>query len=406
MKFDFSCIVRTITLTFGLLKMQPAIASTFVGNGGNASNLDLKIALGLIEESMKNLSEEDVADLCVCDEEFMYLKSCKILEKLTKNQQEFCQQTLFKNSKMISKMASTTSPIQFVWTDNTIETEKNSDGRERPVHAVSNRNKKTITLNEEKFVELSPTARVSLLVHEFLHFAEFSTENKFPQDHEKLGPFSSTAEAFDTCGAAVQAWAEETDTKGPQSSLTGVSRAYKKHWITLSLSPIQVVATPEHGMVHDGSLGGFSLEYSHNFKIFQPYIQMAYQEKGDEEHRSTSTVGELKVSHDSTQYSLGTMIRFFPFDWPATRWSQFHLLVGLGLQHDSHRYKITDGETTIRSNAQSMGYRLSLGARAPLANNIWVHLAYAYTGTQLDFKELKTKIQSITQFDLGLSYGW
>ena len=47
----------------------PGFAGTFVGNGGNAGDLELKVALKQLEASLKAISESESQDeFCLCNE--------------------------------------------------------------------------------------------------------------------------------------------------------------------------------------------------------------------------------------------------------------------------------------------------------------------------------------------------
>ena len=144
-----------------------AKASTFVGNGGNAGDVELQVTITQLTKTLTDIAnrgEDHEGKLCKCEKVLNSHKICDSLQALNQRQVYYCGDTLSKNASDIVKLIQSKEGVQVVWTSERIDVlEKNG---ERQADAVAQQNGKLgskIYLNKEQFLSLTDYERIFLI---------------------------------------------------------------------------------------------------------------------------------------------------------------------------------------------------------------------------------------------------
>src|SRR5262245_32424429 len=86
--------IRWILLVFVLpTYAAPISQNTFVGNGGNAGDLELEITLKQISSTADSIDDK-TKDLCICPEAYYERPIGRYLQDLTVQQKDYCEKKL------------------------------------------------------------------------------------------------------------------------------------------------------------------------------------------------------------------------------------------------------------------------------------------------------------------------
>ncbi len=163
-------------------------ASTFVGNGGSPGDVELLVAKKQITETLEIIGAKDFSQgsLCQCVADFQNDSLCEPLRSLNPEQRKYCVEVTSEKAKTLSTLISTEGKVSFLWTHDRIEVVEGKN--RRAVDAASNREKMEITVNQNRFLDMSASERIFLLTHELLHLTEIN--GKPLTDEGPLGPFT------------------------------------------------------------------------------------------------------------------------------------------------------------------------------------------------------------------------
>lgn len=163
-----------------------AQASTFVGNGGNAGDVEWLVTLNQIDLALKWVEGLDPKQLCVCTETYANHRTCDILNALSPTQVKFCRDTLSGQLPALRELVSSSDRARVNWTYDPIEVREN--GRLRAVDAVTDRQQNKISTNPDKFRSMTPNERIFLIAHELFYLTDLN--QKPMEDVGAVGPFT------------------------------------------------------------------------------------------------------------------------------------------------------------------------------------------------------------------------
>ncbi len=95
--------MKKIIIILLLFLQSITFASTFIGNGGNAGDLELEVSRNIIVKTLSAISKEKGSDvpLCTCPENLKGLPLCQGIANLNENQVQFCQKLIKDNATLI-----------------------------------------------------------------------------------------------------------------------------------------------------------------------------------------------------------------------------------------------------------------------------------------------------------------
>jgi hypothetical protein len=379
-----------------------ADASTFVGNGGNSANLDLALTLAEIRKTNELIFEDPKStERCTAEDRHQQYAFWAVLDNLTKKQREFCAEFVLKHSKKIASLAAADGSISFVWSPTDIEI-KTESGLKK-VQAVANFINRTITIDEDKFIELTETKRVALITHELFHFVK--VDEKPLGDSGKIGPFKTTGQLLDVAGSAIASWSESDGIIGSYGMLNDLSRAFHSWWITMETISIDLGEDNASKLLTSGNMSGDRFTLRKQFSAIGVYLSQSTLSETVYAGYSDYT---LDIEHKSSFTEAGITYRAFVSRNPMSYFGQFHFLFTLGGEFGKHEVSYSDGYTTFSDTAEGKGAKLSVDAMFPLYYGFWINVGYGLRQHSYEFETLDIKIDDSlsTQTTMGLSYAF
>lgn len=362
-------------------------ASTWVGNGGGAGDVELAVTEKQIEETFTSLRKRvDSGDssLCSCSKRFAHRAICEPLNNLSEKEAEFCAKAMITQS---SDVASLVKRVSFKWTNDPIQV---SEGKEiRAVDAVTDPDQKTITLNLRRFLRMSQFDRVFLLTHELLHLTTLN--GKRMEDVGPIGPFEGAnggRRLLNAMGAAAAVHQLEMprEVKKYRARLYG-SKAWKRFWFELSLGKADYLGDDDQT---------FQSDAFRRFQIGFRYVlgNWSFGTSYRHEHNKETVLSGVNVFEKVDMYSLAAGYRLFLFGQPWGFWGQSHFLIQGSLDFVQAQTEIHDAFVGSKHKADAIGGTLSVSYYQPIFVGFWAHVGtaleyhpYSYKNINLEYKD-------------------
>ncbi|MGZ3805891.1 MAG: hypothetical protein ACXVB4_16870 [Pseudobdellovibrionaceae bacterium] len=386
--------------------VQQSTASTFVGNGGNAGDIELQMTLGQLQKSLEYIErDKDVAEqnLCVCPSRFEGRPLCDFLNHLNSEQVRFCSKYLRLKAADMARMVDQKSELNFSWTHQEIEVQE--EGKLRGADAVTDVKNASITINQKRFLDMDENERVFLLGHELFHLTTF--QGKPLQDEGEIGPYKGSdggRQFINAMAATVVLQANEYDVFKTYESAEKRSKSYKKHWLTLgyeSLSTENDTETAFDIMQVNGGQIEYRYQWTPKIGLLARYSSL----KGNK-----GILSSIQATENRNILGLGMAYRWFPFSNPLTHWGQSHFVFSGSFNFLSANYELHDASTGTTANATAMGYALACNYYIPFDSGFWGYGGVGYSNLHhsfnLDNQVTLNYKNNGTNFVLGVSYGF
>ncbi|OFZ28939.1 MAG: hypothetical protein A2622_12635 [Bdellovibrionales bacterium RIFCSPHIGHO2_01_FULL_40_29] len=386
-------------LVMSYLVPSLALSSTFVGNGGNAKDLELNISLKVISQTLDVIKPDIKSELCLCPDSLSSYPVCRSLEKLTKKQIEFCQNFLVENASEISSRIKKTT--QFVWTENSIYVKEK--GQNLSVDAITEFKENRITIQKNRFIALPSYERNFLISHEIFHL---STWNKKPiQDEQIIGPFNSETggrELLNAAAASIVVLSNSKRIAQQHVSDLNRSRKNKKYWIQLDYSgfkaqeDLDTLYIPEdyRGYVFTGK---YYFTEEAGF-----FAKMAHYSA------EKTTLDTIKTSDSQNLFGIGGVYRFSPSTNEMSFWGQSYIEGALSFDFLTSEFKLDEDPLHVQEKASSNFLTVQCTYFMPLEHDLWLQAGLGYNSPRYSLnKEVDaeySKGRLIT--NLGVSYAF
>lgn len=375
--------MKRLTPTLILLIALQAHASTFVGNGGGAGDIELGVTKAQIKEAFSAVDKrrEEDFDWCACKESYSGRSICEALNGLSEAQTKFCSKAMRSQASEIVKLVQDKTVV-VQWTRDTIEVGDNK----RAVDAVTDPEKRTITVNLERFLDMKPYERIFLLTHEYLHLTKF--DGKFVDDSGPQGPFEGEEggrKLLNAMGAAasVTPWDLPSEVKTYSGRLKR-SQAWKPFWIEAS-----------GGKANSDSQGTFASDDFNRSEIMGRYVLGNFILALGVGHQQSTfkTLTSIDVKETRDTVSLGAGYRFFFFRDPMSYWGQSHLVTLLSAEYMNAKLSLKDPFTSSDDKASKLGGSLAVRYYFPILWGFWgfaggtyQYLPYSYDSVNVKYK--------------------
>ncbi len=390
-----------LVLTMAAFLGVTSFASTFVGNGGNSTDVELQVTLNQIKKSLSDIQNKMDIDhkLCTCDESLQGHRVCENLKVLSLEQKGFCQKKLSDSAAAILKLLDDPTGVQIIWTLESMQVIEKGGGREAEGVAVPSEQK--IFLNREQFVGLKDYERIYLLTHELGHLISF--DKKYIKDDEKIGPFKQSdggRQFLNTLGSAVAMKSLEVGLVEEYEPSLRRSNTYKPHWLTLSLGSDSKHSDESAFAIKKYT--GMQVEYRQqldaNWGVSGGFRQM----KGSETFFGiANTESILNLWNAKANY------RLMPFSNPLSLWGQSHFIFSAGLEFGKAEMVINDSFTSENDQAKLMSPIFSAHYFLPANEGFWFQLGLIATAYNYEFEKIGFKSQSNQlHYEAGVSYGF
>jgi len=238
---------------------QASRQSTFVGNGGNAQDLELASALAVVSSTAAGI-EESSEGLCGCPDQWSQNDLCRVLRDLSAPEKKLCREALITHADELAKLSSRDSDVNFVWSERPISA-KEGTAPERSVDAVTQPDKRTVIINRERFYQLPISFRVALLTHELMHMVKH--DGHLINDETSAPPFKNGRAFLDVMGAAVAVEANQKGTVQAGVKVMAVSKSRKNHWVSMNFGTIDHDSKSSKALLKTKQSGLSSLDYTY-----------------------------------------------------------------------------------------------------------------------------------------------
>ncbi len=374
-----------------LFFIASAKASTFVGNGGNAGDIELNVALHHTEEALAQISALKNSQLCQCAESFENHAVCESLKRLNPEQKNFCAAQIREVTPALLERLK--GEIQVEWTDDSMQV-KDASGL-HSADAVTRDQK--MVVNRDRFVQMQPYERVFLLTHELLHTISYA-------DDGSVGPFTgasggkalinSMAAATVMMGVRGYVFEKYSDSLSrPQGS--------RKIWVDLD------VQSTEGGNKDNTTFAikkTAQTQLSGRYYLWGPLGVMLSFRSGS---GKKTVYGSVEASEKQTMLGVGATYRWFLFSDPLSFWGQTHLVANALIESVSSEYEVKDAYVGTKDEVSSTGVRLEVNYYLPIAYGIWGFVGAGYQTHQYSYSKINLNYdQNQMSGSIGVSYGF
>lgn len=385
--------------------MNPqTFASTFIGNGGQAGDVELAVSLKQLRsavERIESIKQDDPnKHLCECPEDYSDHNLCEVIEKLNVEQKRFCDKFIL---KQLSKLDKASTETQFEWVESSM-LNKNKLGV-RVVDAVAQKDKKKIYIDQVRFIDLTPSKRLFLLTHELFHMDSY--ENINLDDEDKIGPFTNEYGVRDLLNAAAAGIVLTSIDENVFQSYSGYlnqSRSTKKHWLSLTSPSAQLLEVRKTNF--DTKLSqGHRLSYQYQPDSFYNFgfILHLQTQKG-----SKTIFDSVKIEQSNATSSIGVSYRYFIFNHldPLSHFWNTFMQFELLYERLDGKFSMKDERTSLESQTSSISPAGRLSLYAPIKYNFWINAGIDYSQHKLYYSEFDYTLEkNTTSFYLGVTYG-
>jgi len=386
-----------------ILSPPAAQASTFVGNGGGAGDVELAVTKKQIEEAftaIKKRAGDDEINWCRCNRVYENRSVCQPLRSLSQEQRKFCSDTLVKQAPEIIRLVTHPSAVSIRWTHDEIRVADR--GETRAVDAVTHREKREMTINLKRFLQLKPFERVFLLTHELMHLTEVN--GKPLNDEGAIGPFKGEEggrEFLNAMGSAIAVLPGEYpgDVKRYRAKLMR-SKSWKPVWLDINVGQANFSGGKPTGTFAADDFARVQL--TARYALGNWVLAGSYRSENNEER----VLDTIDVDERKYIYSLGLGYRIFPFGDPETFWGQSHFLLQGLIDYVRADLKLTDG-IQFKESAKAWGGSFSVNYYVPIFWGFWGYGGVAYEVHPYKYKNVNLEYKkNLLSHYLGVAYAF
>lgn len=382
------------------LKIQSAVASTFVGNGGNVGDVELQTSVRQLRDTLdiirKNLNDPEMK-LCTCYPEMEGRPACAILQNLNADQRRMCVVYIRAQADVMANMLHANESVHFSWTHEPIDVSEN--GGVRGADAVTDLARKTITINQESFVSRNPMERLFLVSHEIFHL--FSYEGKPLRDEGAFGSFKGSSGGRDFINAMAATIVSEAYTDQVFAKYAGTldrSQVHSKTWLTIGALSQNSFA---EGTYAQKDLKG--VEFGIRYQLTSEWGLVAGYDSLEAKKTILTTI---ESSQKNRIFSAGLSYRLIPFADPTTFWGQSNFVVSAEFQTLKTEYHLKDPFVGMDDSKSSNGLTLKGKYFIPLQSGLWLYVGVGYSTLRYGFESLNLDYKDSTSYSLGAVYAF
>lgn len=398
--------MRLLVGILGIVFAQQVMASTFVGNGGNAGDLELQITLGQARKSMEYI-EKDKDDpelkLCTCSPQFEGRPVCDVLKQLNKEQVNFCSRFVAMKSPDLARVLAQKDQLSVSWTHDQIEVQET--GRLRGADAVTDPSKMMMTLNQRRFLEMTGSERLFLVSHELFHLTTY--QGKTLSDEGDIGPFKGAdggRQFINAMAATIVMQANDYGVFNEYAAALKRSKSYKKTYVSVAYHSM---TTPNDAStsfdINRTSGGDFNIRHqlTSEFGVVG-HLSVLSGEK--------TILSTINAKESKNILGAGVSYRWFPFSNPLTAAGQSHFVFSGTLDLLSGTYKYDEQGVGGTAKATSTGFTVGCNYFIPFDSGVWGYAGASLSNLQYSYNldnqvDLKYKDNGTT-FALGVTYGF
>lgn len=398
--------MRLLICILGLVFTQAAVASTFVGNGGNAGDLELQITLGQARKSLEYIDtdkDDPELKLCTCSAQFEGRPVCDVLKQLNKEQVNFCSRFVAMKSADLARVLKQKDQLSFTWTHDQIEVQET--GRLRGADAVTDPNKMAMTLNQKRFLEMTESERLFLMSHELFHLTNH--QGKTLSDEGDIGPFKGAdggRQFINAMAATIVMQASDYGVFRDYAAAQKRSKSYKQTYVSVAYASM---STPNDDTtafdINRTSGGDLNVRYqlTNEFGVLG-HLSVLTGEK--------TILSTIKAKESRNILGGGVSYRWFPFSNPLTATGQSHFVFSGMLDVLSGTYKYDEEGVGGSASTTTTGLTVGCNYFIPFDAGVWGYAGVSASSLKYSYNldnqvDLKYKDNGTT-FALGVTYGF
>ncbi len=358
-----------------------AAESTFVGNGGNAGDVELHVSKLVLEKTLQAISEDQLAEdtLCRCDGIYAQYPACKSLEKLNEEQAKFCGKFIKDRSAGLLQLLAK-SEVTIQWTEEALRVKENNANL--PVDAITIYANKAIMINKENYLRLESNERNFLLGHEIFHL---TTYDKNPvSDEQKIGPFNTNTggrSLLNSVGAALVMYSVQNKIAEKHDNDLNRSRQNKQFWISLDVSQFESKEDLGTLYIPNRYLGGtLSLQYLLSDKFFVGLYGSMYESKD-------TFLGTIEAKDNVNSIGVGAQYRYFLFDNLFSFEGQSFGTIGFKYEFLTSQFELTENSLKVEDKASTNYLTLDARYYIPLQRGFWLQAGLSYNQPNYKYAE-------------------
>lgn len=374
--------VLILLLMFTFWMPHPLVfASTFVGNGGNAGDVELQVALNEIKETFRQIErEKDDPELkmCNCREPFTGRALCEPLSNLTSVKRDFCSNLLKRKSNEVIELLNSAHKIEIRWTRDDMEAQES--GRPRASDAVTDFKTKSIVINQPRFLQMQAYERTFLLTHELFHLTEWNDQPI--TDEQEIGPYKQKGggrELLNALAAGLAIEASNREINKKYSSALKRSQGSKTHWFHLQYG-ITETSSRDNSAFNVERYNSFATGYRYQF--YGPW-GVSGQIRSSEGKRSI--LNSIEGSEQQTALGAALNFQWFPGRDPLGFWGQAHFVFGLGVESLSGKYTLKDSSSSTDGSISSTAFAGSCSYYIPFRSGFWAFVNLGYLSHKYNY---------------------
>jgi hypothetical protein len=378
-----------------------ANASTFVGNGGNAGDVEWNVTLKQVQAAVKSIIDDPVRDdvLCSCNKTYSNASICDALTSLSHEQRLFCGQSLKRQVLQLQPLVRDNNTVHVSWTTEAIDVLE--DGHRRAVDAVTDRRLGQVTLNADRFRSMNPSERVFLISHELMHLTKFNDQPL--TDEGPQGPFTSSEgsrQLVNAMAAAMTIEAEEAGAFDRYRSTLNRPQGWKKNWLDLTFFGSSASPTSVYGI---SSYTGASFRYTHYFNALGVNAEYSGS-KGNK-----TILSSVNSNEDISTFRLGASYRLFPFKNPLSYFGQSNLVFSADLDFVKGTFNLTDPHNDETETSNRVGVSGTARYYVPIVFGFWGSIAESYVSLPAAYTISGVRIEdekNVFATSIGVSYAF
>ncbi len=380
---------------------QPVLASTFIGNGGNAGDVEREVTLQQILGAIEGFAQHNSIPQCECVPRYQNSSFCDTLKTLNEQQQQFCSKTL-KTLSTPLKQVLAEDQVRFSWTDQSIRVKEG--GSLRAVDAVTDPSQNKITIHLNGFLGMNDSQRVFLLSHELVHLMKY--QGSHLNDTGSIGPFDGRdgkRKLINAMSASVVMAAYKKRLFKKYENTLDRPKPWKKHRLEAGVTGVSIVPSDSDTNVYaNDSMSGGHLLY--RYQSSSPWGgHIAYKYYSEEKTILTSIAAKESLNGGA----VGVSYRLFPFKDPLSFLGHSHLIFEMQVEYYRAEYTVNDKIVSAEETTDALGGALNCKYYMPLGIGIWVYLGLGAGQLNYQFNTFGVKYDSPrTHTTIGVSYGF
>lgn len=383
------CLALILVPTF-------ARGGTFIGNGGNAQDLDLDAALAVINEGSTKIVP-DSKTLCTCSDGWVDNDLCRVLKQLSDEERKACRNLIVKHAPDLRELSGRKNSLKFEWVDSPMSV-KTSDNRSRKVDAVSQLNKRKIIINRQRFFDMPLMFRTALVTHELFHFIQIN--GKYVDDDDAVPPFKNGRAMLDALGAALTMESFEREAFEEIRDLEDVSRSKRRHWVNYDRSQIQHSKSGVKKLLKRSSSEG--TVWSYTYRPGELGLRLVAHNINH-----SSNLVRILVRENVSLFGAGADYRINPVSYYLSKWNETHLTLGLTALSGTAKYEASSTGVAIKDSASVRGLSASLKALVGIGKGFWITGGAEFSHVRYEYENIKIKVNdNQNTFTFGGAYGF